>query len=783
MHDGPIVCGPSIAQQPAFHIVDAITENGILYNYENKRRGEFKLARIGRNDPCPCGSGKKFKKCCEKDNTVIQFPSEMVLLEEFIDAKMNFFKYVVSREDAINNEVKKVGDEHGFNPIACTTWQEFFFEWFAFDYHFEHNKSLFDIFLKENQRNYSNRVLNQLSLWPQSYISVYKYNQTLANGKYLLEDCFTGKQVEIYDPELENDLDKLLIMRLLPAGNAYINFHGVMLLPTEAFDILKETIEDAKNISDHDVSWEQFLKNEMLLVSSILVDLFAPNADDEEIDLPDSYAQQLIRAFLQKPQKALGGKSPAEASFIPKLDSKLDKFLVALEEEKYDDPYLDFYPSMHMDYITELLDGSIEELKRFISFALNEKSLQEEALLVVDKMTGEYFPQDIKEALSVWSFYCKCSSPFIKKRGSWAAALEYMINANLMHSNRYNQRELAQKYGVSATTVSKNYNLIVDVILNKSDKLIDDDHIANNSPQMLASAPGAGGKKPNEALMNQIHRELKDKNFESIEEANAFLQKLMEDGIPKIDHSKLTNEAKAQDLIYAAWEKNSKADRVKTAKEALKIDPNCVDAYVLLAEDDASSVEEKEALYIKALEKGKKTLGREFFKENMGSFWLVTETRPFMRAQIGLALLLWEHGRLEEAANVLKEMLRLNTNDNQGVRYILLPLLLELGRLREADRLIEAYRGDDSPQWNYNIALYNFIVDGKNKNSSAWLKDALKDNQFVPQYLLGFSNIPNVLPEYSQPGGRDEAIIYAYFGAGAWRKTKGALDWLRSLIK
>ncbi|WP_342211655.1 SEC-C metal-binding domain-containing protein [Neomesorhizobium albiziae] len=23
--------------------------------------------RIGRNDPCPCGSGKKFKKCCGGD--------------------------------------------------------------------------------------------------------------------------------------------------------------------------------------------------------------------------------------------------------------------------------------------------------------------------------------------------------------------------------------------------------------------------------------------------------------------------------------------------------------------------------------------------------------------------------------------------------------------------------------------------------------------------------------------------------------------------------------------
>ena len=29
--------------------------------YENPYRS------IGRNDPCPCGSGKKFKKCCGKD--------------------------------------------------------------------------------------------------------------------------------------------------------------------------------------------------------------------------------------------------------------------------------------------------------------------------------------------------------------------------------------------------------------------------------------------------------------------------------------------------------------------------------------------------------------------------------------------------------------------------------------------------------------------------------------------------------------------------------------------
>ncbi len=46
-----------------------------LYNYLRRRLGKNDLPalhpasltpskKVGRNDPCPCGSGKKFKKCC-----------------------------------------------------------------------------------------------------------------------------------------------------------------------------------------------------------------------------------------------------------------------------------------------------------------------------------------------------------------------------------------------------------------------------------------------------------------------------------------------------------------------------------------------------------------------------------------------------------------------------------------------------------------------------------------------------------------------------------------------
>ncbi|HBA97948.1 MAG TPA: SEC-C domain-containing protein, partial [Lachnospiraceae bacterium] len=35
-----------------------------LYTQQKKSGTVVKEKKIGRNDPCPCGSGKKYKKCC-----------------------------------------------------------------------------------------------------------------------------------------------------------------------------------------------------------------------------------------------------------------------------------------------------------------------------------------------------------------------------------------------------------------------------------------------------------------------------------------------------------------------------------------------------------------------------------------------------------------------------------------------------------------------------------------------------------------------------------------------
>lgn len=66
-------------------------------------------------------------------------------------------------------------------------------------------------------------------------------------------------------------------------------------------------------------------------------------------------------------------------------------------------------------------------------------------------------------------------------------------------------------------------------------------------------------------------------------------------------------------------------------------------------------------------------------------FWGILETRPYMRALMGLAQTLVELGRVNEALAQFRELLRLNPNDNQGVRY---PLLSELVRAQREDEAV-----------------------------------------------------------------------------------------------
>lgn len=233
----------------------------------------------------------------------------------------------------------------------------------------------------------------------------------------------------------------------------------------------------------------------------------------------------------------------------------------------------------------------------------------------------------------------------------------------------------------------------------------------------------------------------------------------------------------AQELIYDAWE-SSPPRALKLARKAIDLSPDCTDAYLLLAELEARTTRDRIELIQKGVEVGRRSLGKKFFKDNAGHFWGILETRPFMRAMAALANVFWEIGRGDEAIELWREMLVLNPNDNQGIRYAMLSCLLELNRNQEAEELLKCYVGDVSADWAYGVALLAFRNEGDSTAARRRLSAARTQNPYILPYLLNSKKIPKRLPEYISIGDETEAVSYAAANIVGWAKTPGALEWL-----
>ncbi len=269
---------------------------------------------------------------------------------------------------------------------------------------------------------------------------------------------------------------------------------------------------------------------------------------------------------------------------------------------------------------------------------------------------------------------------------------------------------------------------------------------------------------------------MEEQDFASIDEANAFLSQFIgAKDIPK-PRRELTPLEQAQDKMYEAWGAKG-ASRVKLAREALAISPDCADAYVLLAEETAETVEDARELYQKGVQAGERALGKEFFEENAGHFWGILQSRPYMRARAGLAETLEAMGEPEQAADHYRELLRLNPNDNQGNRFALARCLLKAGADEELGKLLDQYEDDVTAAWLYTRALWLFRKEGATRSAGALLVKAFKQNLFVPLYLLAAEQIPDEPPDYIELGGETEAIEYIGMNAKAWLDTEGAIQW------
>lgn len=280
-----------------------------------------------------------------------------------------------------------------------------------------------------------------------------------------------------------------------------------------------------------------------------------------------------------------------------------------------------------------------------------------------------------------------------------------------------------------------------------------------------------------ERMLASITRAIDERGLETREDIKAFLEEVRSSGeVPDLEPR--TPLEKAQDLVYEAWEETRSAKRIELARKALEISPDCADAYIILAEETAQTLEEACELYEQGVKAGERALGPKMFQKGVGRFWDILETRPYMRARQDLATSLWEVGRAEEAVEHLWDMLRLNPNDNQGVRYVLSVWLLTLYDHKGLQRLLSKYSAERMCYWPYARALLAFRKSGASDEANRLLGIAFEQNPYVPLYLLGLRKLPKHPPDYISVGSETEAVEYVMTAGLVWISTPGAMYWL-----
>ncbi|MFQ5946299.1 MAG: hypothetical protein ACE5NC_08630, partial [Anaerolineae bacterium] len=295
-----------------------------------------------------------------------------------------------------------------------------------------------------------------------------------------------------------------------------------------------------------------------------------------------------------------------------------------------------------------------------------------------------------------------------------------------------------------------------------------------------ASRAGLPDRRAMERVMLEMERFMARSEFKNLKQANKALRQRFTGPMDAIPSTASTPLEKAQDLAYQAFEARGRR-RVQLARKALELSADCADAYVILAEH-TSELDRARDLYTQGVAAGERALGPRTFAEEAGHFWGLVSTRPYMRARFGLAQCLERLGRTGEAIEHYRDLLRLNPNDNQGVRYVLLPALLAQGRDDEAGALLRQFEGDAMALWQYGRALWMFRREGDSRPARESLGQALRANRRVPRYLTGDEELPeDDAPSYAL-GSDEEAVICARALGGVWQAMPGAGRWLATQI-
>ncbi len=235
----------------------------------------------GRNDPCPCGSGKKYKNCClNRDRTrriresawrgdeqgtldkLLAFAQRPDLQPQYTVAFNLFWNgaYGVAGLNALDRE--EVGR---------------FLDWYLYDYCLEvSSKRLIDLFAEEAESRLLAAERERVRAWQSSYLSLYRIAGLAEDGSLPLVDALQGDHAMAWHSGLARLglPGDLIVGRILSSSTPHHFSWAAILLPADMEATLVSFVTNGYKQyreTHSTASWPGFLSNSGYLFNHCLL--------------------------------------------------------------------------------------------------------------------------------------------------------------------------------------------------------------------------------------------------------------------------------------------------------------------------------------------------------------------------------------------------------------------------------------------------------------------------------------------------------------------------------
>lgn len=190
------------------------------------------LMSVGRNELCPCGSGKKYKKCCGVVTPITELRSrhEQKLQKAYASwvERLNHFVGSHVTSDAIAEARSLFAAEIGLSEESVTRpeWAAHFYNWFVLDVKRD-GDTLLEMYLKQHGRRMEHDLRRSFL---QLHLDVYEIVEEDRDVLTVQQPITQEKRYLLRSNNLKVQVGQLIVGRLLNLGLRDMLFSGSIVL-------------------------------------------------------------------------------------------------------------------------------------------------------------------------------------------------------------------------------------------------------------------------------------------------------------------------------------------------------------------------------------------------------------------------------------------------------------------------------------------------------------------------------------------------------------------------